>query len=88
MGTCHAMCGHGCNLKGQCRALLPSMLPCTHGDIVLTIPLCTLLHSCTLQFSLLQSQYDVATLKDLRKVEPNIRCAIMCSYEVWSESDA
>jgi hypothetical protein len=34
------------------------------------------------------SQYDDATLKDLRKVVPNIRLAIMWSYEVWSESDA
>jgi hypothetical protein len=32
--------------------------------------------------------YDDATLKDLRKVEPNIRRAIMWSYEVWSELDA
>ena len=34
------------------------------------------------------SQYDDATLKDLRKVMPNIRQAIMWSYEVWSELDA
>jgi len=34
------------------------------------------------------SQYDDATLKDLRKVVPNIRRAIMWSYEVWSELDA
>ena len=34
------------------------------------------------------SQYDDATLKDLRKVVPNIRHAIMWSYEVWSELDA
>ena len=34
------------------------------------------------------SQYDNATLKDLRKVVPNIRQAIMWSYEVWSELDA
>jgi hypothetical protein len=34
------------------------------------------------------SQYDDATLKDLRKVVPNIRQAIMWSYEVWSELDA
>ena len=29
-----------------------------------------------------------ATLKDLRKVVPNIKQAIMWSYEVWSELDA
>jgi hypothetical protein len=34
------------------------------------------------------SQYDDATLKDLRKVVPNINHAIMWSYEVWSELDA
>ena len=34
------------------------------------------------------SQYDDATLKDLGKVVPNIRQAIMWSYEVWSELDA
>jgi hypothetical protein len=34
------------------------------------------------------SQYDVAVLKDLRKVEPNIKQAIMWSYEVLSELDA
>ena len=34
------------------------------------------------------SQYDDATLKDSRKVVPNIRHAIMWSYEVWSELDA
>ena len=34
------------------------------------------------------SQYDDATLKDLMKVVPNIRQAIMGSYEVWSELDA
>ena len=34
------------------------------------------------------SQYDDATLKDLRKVVPNIKQAIMWSYEVWSELDA
>jgi hypothetical protein len=34
------------------------------------------------------SQYDDATLKDLRKVVPNIKHAIMWSYEVWSELDA
>ena len=34
------------------------------------------------------SQYDDATLKDLRKVVPNIMQAIMWSYEVWSELDA
>jgi hypothetical protein len=34
------------------------------------------------------SQYDDATLKDLRKVVPNIRQAIMCSCEVCSELDA
>jgi hypothetical protein len=34
------------------------------------------------------SQYDDATLKDLRKVVPNIRQTIMWSYEVWSELDA
>jgi hypothetical protein len=33
-------------------------------------------------------EYDDATLKDLRKVVPNIRQAIMWSYEVWSELDA
>ena len=33
------------------------------------------------------SQYDDATLKDLRKVVPNIKHAIMWSYEVWSELD-
>jgi hypothetical protein len=31
------------------------------------------------------SQYDDATFKDLRKVVPNIRHAIMWSYELWSE---
>jgi hypothetical protein len=34
------------------------------------------------------SQYGDATLKDLRKVVPNIKHAIMWSYEVWSELDA
>ena len=34
------------------------------------------------------SQYDGATLKDSRKVVPNIRHAIMWNYEVWSELDA
>jgi hypothetical protein len=34
------------------------------------------------------TQYDDATLKDLRKVMPNIKQAIMWSYEVWSELDA
>ena len=34
------------------------------------------------------SQFDDATLKDLRKVGPNIKRAIMWSYEVWSELDA
>jgi hypothetical protein len=34
------------------------------------------------------SQYDDATLKDLRKVVPNIGQAIMWSYEVCSELDA
>jgi hypothetical protein len=34
------------------------------------------------------SQYDDATLKDLRKVVPFIKQAIMRSYEVWSELDA
>jgi hypothetical protein len=34
------------------------------------------------------SQYDDAILKDLRKVVPNIRQAIMWSCEVWSELDA
>ena len=35
------------------------------------------------------SQYDDATLKDLRKVVlPNIKQAIMWSYEVWSVLDA
>ena len=33
------------------------------------------------------SQYD-GTLKDLRKVVPNIKPTIMWSYEVWSELDA
>ena len=33
------------------------------------------------------SQYDDATLKDLRKMVPNIRHAIMWSYEVWNELD-
>ena len=51
--------------------------------------ICALMHdSCSLQFNLLQSQYDDATLKDLRKVVPNIGHAIMWSYEVWSELDA
>ena len=31
---------------------------------------------------------DDATLKDLRKVAPNIKHVIMWSYEVWSELDA
>ena len=39
-----------------------------------------------LQWILLQ--YDDATLKDLRNVVPNIKLAIMWSYEVWSELDA
>jgi hypothetical protein len=34
------------------------------------------------------SQYDDATLKDLKKVVPNIIQAIMWSYEIWSELDA
>ena len=34
------------------------------------------------------SQYDDATLNDSKKVVPNIRQAIMWSYEVWSELDA
>jgi hypothetical protein len=34
------------------------------------------------------SRYDDATFKDLRKVVPNIRHAIMWSYELWSELDA
>jgi hypothetical protein len=34
------------------------------------------------------SQYDDATLKDLRKMVPNIRQTIMWSYEVWIELDA
>ena len=34
------------------------------------------------------SQYDDATLKDLRKVVPTIIQAIMWSFEVWSELDA
>ena len=34
------------------------------------------------------SQYDDATLKDLRKVVPNIKHAIMWSYGVWNELDA
>jgi hypothetical protein len=34
------------------------------------------------------SQYDGVALKDLRKVVPNIRQAIMWNYEVWSELDA
>ena len=34
------------------------------------------------------SQYDDATLKDLKKVVPNIGHAIVWSYEVWSELDA
>jgi hypothetical protein len=34
------------------------------------------------------SQYDDATLNDLRKAVPNIRQAIMWSYEVWSEINA
>jgi hypothetical protein len=34
------------------------------------------------------SQYDDATLTDLRKVVLNIGQAIMWSYEVWSELDA
>jgi hypothetical protein len=33
-------------------------------------------------------QYDDATLKDLRKVMPNIKQTTMWSYEVWSELDA
>ena len=59
---------------------MPSMLPCTHDDMVPPISLCTLLHSCSLQFNLLQSQYDDATLKDLRKVVPNSKHAIMWSF--------
>jgi hypothetical protein len=34
------------------------------------------------------SQHDDGTLKDFRKVVPNIKQAIMWSYEVWSELDA
>jgi hypothetical protein len=34
------------------------------------------------------SQYDDATLNDLRKAVPNIRQAIMWSYEVWSKLNA
>jgi len=34
------------------------------------------------------SQYDEATLKELRKVMPNIRQTIVWGYEVWSELDA
>jgi len=34
------------------------------------------------------SQYDDTTLKDLKKVVPNIRDAIMWSYGVCSELDA
>jgi hypothetical protein len=34
------------------------------------------------------SHYDDATLRDLRKVVPNIKQAIMWSYEVWSGLDA
>ena len=34
------------------------------------------------------SQYDDATLKDLRKVVPNIKHAIMWGYKAWSELDA
>jgi hypothetical protein len=34
------------------------------------------------------SPYDDATLKDVRKVVPNIKQAIIWSYEVWSELDA
>ena len=34
------------------------------------------------------TQYDDATLKDLRKVVPDIKQAIMWSYKVWSELDA
>jgi hypothetical protein len=34
------------------------------------------------------SQYDGVTLNDIRKVVPNIKHAIMWSYEVWSELDA
>ena len=33
------------------------------------------------------SQYDDATLNGLRKVVPNIKHAIIWSYEVWSELD-
>ena len=32
-------------------------------------------------------QYNDATLKDLRKVAPDTKHAIMWSYEVWSELD-
>ena len=34
------------------------------------------------------SEYDDATLKDIRKVVPTIRQGIMSSYEIWSELDA
>jgi hypothetical protein len=34
------------------------------------------------------SQHDDGTLKDFGKVVPNIKQAIMWSYEVWSELDA
>ena len=64
------------------------MLPYAHGDIVPPISLCTLLHSCSLRFNILQPEYDDAILKDLRKVVPNIRHAIMWSHEVWSELNA
>ena len=61
------------------------MLPCTCGNIVSPIFLCTLLHSFSLHFHLLPSQHDDATLKDLKKVVPNIRHSIMWCYEVtWN----
>ena len=67
---------------------MSSMLTCTHGDIISPISLCTLLHSCSLKFDLLQSKYDDVALKDLQNVVPNIRHSTMQSYEVWSELDA
>ena len=68
--------------------LLPSMLACTNDDVVSPISLCTLLYYCSLQFNLLQLQFDDAKLKDLKKVVPKIGYAIMWSYELWTELDA
>jgi hypothetical protein len=66
---------------------------CGIGDLDAAWVRCTIPSDCqdSIQKKLFRwvlSQYDDATLKDLRKVVPNIRQAIMWSHEVWSELDA